>query len=262
MNNNFKIVCVILSLFLSSCLQTRSDAGAAAQSQVYHKKNADNQAAEKSSVKNSDAKNNSENTAVPKIDDRDELIRTLNGRVESLEAQIEQVQKDKQASANSAEAQKMILMQEALAKMELQIQKLEGEKPSLTPSAKSSDADLVANTKDSKKEIKADSKKGPVKKEVEAVTKKLSAFETAEEHFQKKEWKKAILSYQSHVEEYPKSKSVPEAKYKIGVCFQELGLKDEASAFYEEVIAQYPKTEAGKKSKLRLTGLHTKKANH
>ncbi len=252
-NIKFAIFCAFLGLTFSGCLQTRSDAGAAAQSQVYHKKNADNQTAEK---------NNSENSQPQKVDDRDETIRTLNGRVESLEAQIEQINKDKVKSANSTENQKMVLLQEALAKMELQLQKLEGEKPSSSPTAKSSDAELMANIKDSKKENKTDSKKSSLKKEIDVPAKKLSAFESAEEFFQKKEWKKAILSFQSHVEEYPKSKSVPEAKYKIGVCFQELGLKDEASAFYEEVIAQYPKTEAGKKSKLRLTGLHSKKANH
>lgn len=230
---------VVLTLLFSSvgCLQTRSDAGANYQSQVYRKKNVENQNAEAE-------------TTVPKVDERDELIRALNGRVESMENQIQQLNKEKEASqtAVSPDSQKIALLQEALAKMELQLQKLEGEKEQVS-NKKSSDANLNL-----KKEVKDTSSTST------SIDKKQSAYIVGEELFQKKEWKKAILSFQTFVEESPKNKLVPEAKYKIGVCFQELGLKDEASAFYEEVLAQYPKTESGKKAKIRLAALHSKKA--
>ena len=85
-----------------------------------------------------------------------------------------------------------------------------------------------------------------------------SPFQVAEVHFKNKEWKKAILSYQKYSEDSPKGKMVAEAKYKIGVSFQELGLKDEAIAFYEEVVAQFPATEIGKKAKFRLTQIKKK----
>lgn len=52
-----------------------------------------------------------------------------------------------------------------------------------------------------------------------------------------------------------KEKNVADAKYKIGVSFQELGMKEEAMAFYEEVVANYSKTEAGKSAKARLAKL-------
>ncbi len=240
MNMQFKnLVAISLSLFFFSCLQTRSDLGANQQSQVYHKKNAENQNAEAETV-------------VPKIDERDELIRTLNGRVESLEGQLQQIQKEKQTaqSAVNPDSQKIALLQEALAKMELQIQKLEGsgDKPNSTPALKSSDANV---------KIKTENKPAATV----VATKKQNPFEIAEAHFQSKEWKKAILSYQAYVEEFSKGKSVAEAKYKIGVCFQELGLKDEASAFYEEVVAGYAKTESGKKAKIRLSALNSKKSS-
>ncbi len=237
------LILLMTAAVFVGCLQTRS--GSQQQSQVYRKKNIENQNAEVEAP-------------VQKIDERDELIRTLNGRVESLENQIQGLQKDKQTAlaSGSPDSQKIILLQDALAKMELQIQKLEGtekltDKSNLAtaqaPPTKSSDTNLNI-----KKSASTKSETNPAKKQ--------TPFEIAEEHFQKKEWKKAILSYQAYVEEFPKGKSVPEAKYKIGVCFQELGLKDEASAFYEEVLAQYPKSESGKKSKIRLAALKSKKA--
>jgi TolA-binding protein len=85
--------------------------------------------------------------------------------------------------------------------------------------------------------------------------KKVSAYDAAQEFFVKSEWKKAILSFQKYTDESPKGKNVPDAKYKIGVCFQELGMKEEAMAFFEEVVANYAATEAGKKSKARLAKL-------
>jgi TolA-binding protein len=228
------IAIIALLIVGSGCLQTRSDAGAGYQSQVYRKKNIENQNAEAE-------------TATPKVDERDELIRALNGRVESLENQIQQLHKEKDSSqaTMNPDSQKIALLQDALGKMELQLQKLEGEKEH-TPSKKSSDANL---------NLKKESTVTP-----SVSDKKQNAYVAAEELFQKKEWKKAILSFQSFVEESPKNKLVPEAKYKIGVCFQELGLKDEASAFYEEVLAQYPKSESGKKAKIRLASLNSKKA--
>lgn len=231
------VAIIALLIVGSGCLQTRSDAGAGYQSQVYRKKNIENQNAEAEAV-------------APKVDERDELIRALNGRVESLENQIQQLHKEKEnsQSAVNPDSQKIALLQDALAKMELQLQKLEGEKEN-TPNKKSSDANL---------KLKKETKETSVTPS--APEKKQNAYATGEELFQRKEWKKAILSFQSFVEESPKNKLVPEAKYKIGVCFQELGLKDEASAFYEEVLAQHPKTESGKKAKIRLASLNSKKA--
>ena len=86
-------------------------------------------------------------------------------------------------------------------------------------------------------------------------TKKLNTYETSQELFDNQDWKKAILSYQKYVDENSKGKNTPDAKYKIGVCFQELGMKEEAMAFYEEVIANYGKAESGKKAKIRLSKL-------
>jgi len=223
------------AFIFSSCLQTRSSLGANQQSQVYHKKNIENQTTESESAAE---------ITPQKVDDRDEMIRTLNGRVESLENKIQLIEKEKQMAQAvvNPDVQKIALLQEALIKMESQIQKLENSEK-LAPSQIPQVVTTTSHT----------SGKSNLKN-------KSTAFDVAEDYFQKKEWKKSILSYQSYVEEHPKNKIVPEAKYKIGFCFQELGLKDEALAFYEEILAQYPKSDYAKKSKAKITFLNSKKA--
>lgn len=224
-------IVLVLGTLLSSCLRTRSEVSPNEQSYISRKKQIENQKS---------ATSTSKEVTV----DSEETIRALNGRIEVLENQVTQLQKDKENSANSAEAAKIAALQDALLKMELQIQKLEAEKNAPTavdPKNKSSDENL--------KSVLPPSEVAPSKK---------TSYEVAEEYFGKKEWKKAILSYQKFAEEFPKSKLVPDAKYKTGVAFQELGLKDEALAFYEEVQAQYPQTLAGKKSKIRIASLAPK----
>lgn len=222
-------IVLALGMLLSGCLRTRSEVSPGEQSYISRKKQQENQKAANSTSK--------EITVDP-----EETIRTLNGRIEVLENQVSQLQKENANAANSADAAKIAALQEALSKMELQIQKMEAEKgAAVDPKSKSSDENL--------KSVLPPSEVAPSKK---------TSYEVAEEYFGKKEWKKAILSYQKFAEEFPKSKLVPDAKYKTGVAFQELGLKDEALAFYEEVQAQYPQTLAGKKSKIRMSSLAPK----
>lgn len=236
----FALICGVL---FSSCLKTRADLGDLEQSQVYGKKSASNQTV------NQVAKPSQLSTkAQATIDERDELIRGFNGRIENLENQISKLEKEKAtAAADNSNAQKMQLLQDALAKMEIQIQKLETEasaaavasKPAVNPPLASSDSNAIKPSNPGKKGTVPTASTG-------------GAYEVAQEHFGRSEWKKAILSYQKYVDENAKGKNVADAKYKIGVCFQELGMKDEAMAFYEEVIANYGKTESGKKAKIRL----------
>lgn len=234
------LVVIIVSLGVTSCLKTRSDLGEQEQSQVYGRKNADNQAAAARPSQLATP------TPAPAVDERDEMIRAFNGRIESLENQIVTLQKEKaDLSKQPADAQKMQLMQEALAKMESQIQRLEAEAAAANTPPVSS-APPVVSTGGS-----ARGDKTPAKGKEEHT----SSYDVAQEHFGRKEWKKAILSYQKYVDENSKGKNSPDAKYKIGVCFQELNMKEEAMAFYEEVIANYGKTEAGKKAKIRLAKL-------
>lgn len=223
----------LLGLLFTSCLKTRSEVSELDQNAVYGKKNAENQI---------ESQLNAAAPAAPVVDEKDELIRALNGRVEVLEKQISTMQEEKQNS-NDQDSQKIALLQEALTKMETQLQNLENQ--------------IVENKKIAEAVLKSsdelDAEKQPSK--TSDKTKKLSTFDVAESHYKNNDWKKAIISYQKYTEDVPNGKYIAEAKYKIGLCFQELGMKDEAMAFYEEVVANYAKTEAGKKSKTRLAKL-------
>ena len=206
-----------LVLFASCQMKTRSQLAGETPEAVYARKNTENQLeAQKPAV----------------ADEKDELIRGLNGRVEVLENQLATLAKEKE-SENAQREQKMTLLQEALTKIEAQIHELEN-KP--------------APVAEKKEEL-------PSSDDLSMKNKKATAYELAQGHFAKNEWKKAILSFQKYADESPKGKNVPDAKYKIGVCFQELGMKEEAMAFYEEVVANYASTEAGKKSKAKLLKL-------
>lgn len=85
--------------------------------------------------------------------------------------------------------------------------------------------------------------------------KKKGIFETAEDHMKNKDWKKAILEFENYRKKYPRGRRISLATYYIGVSFQELGLKEEAKAFFQETIDKYPKTSAYNKASYRLKQL-------
>lgn len=225
----------LLSVLLTSCLKTRSQVEEQDQNAIYGKKNAENQA--EAATNPAIAQDVQGQIAAPIADEKDELIRNLNGRVETLENQLAALIKEKE-TAGSEDSQKIVLLQEALAKMESQIQRLETE----LPINKTTDK-VLKNIDDAEQATE------------EVSAKKLGPYEAAQEYFSNKVWKKAILSFNDYTSKYPKGKNVDDAKFKIGVCFEELGMKDEAIAYYEEVAANHSKTEAGKKSKARLAKL-------
>jgi TolA-binding protein len=226
----------LLSLLLTSCLKTRSEVSEQDQNAVYGKKNVENQTEAQAANINLSQDVNGQ-TVIPAPDEKDELIRNLNGRVETLENQLAALIKDKEV-VGTQDSQKIVLLQEALAKMEAQIQHLESE---------------LSINKTTDKNIKNNEDAGQITADISS--KKLGSYETGQEFFSNKIWKKAILSFNEYTSKYPKGKNVDDAKYKIGVSFEELGMKEEAMAYYEEVAANHSKTEAGKKSKARLAHL-------
>lgn len=226
----FRIFLLSTAVLASGCLKTRNEVSDTDQKAVYGKKNVQNQMDAQAAV------------AQPPVEEKDELIRNLNGRVEVLENQLTAFVKEKE-SLTSQDSQKIVLLQEALAKMEAQLHKFETE-------AAPKPEEETAKGSDKSNDKSSDEAEGKT-----VVAKKLGTYESAEQYFAKQEWKKAILNFQKYTDESPRGKNVPDAKYKIGVCFQELGMKEEAMAFYEEVVANHSKTQAGKKSKARLGSL-------
>ena len=54
---------------------------------------------------------------------------------------------------------------------------------------------------------------------------------------------------------YPNSTLTPEAFFKLGVCFENLKLPNDAKLFYNTVVKKYPKSKSADKAKKRLAAL-------
>lgn len=182
-------------------------------------------------------------SAVPvfKQEERNEQIRNLYGRVEESENQVRELRESMLELANSrlqekqeAEA-KLLAYEEAIKKMEVQIQELKESKEGKS-SAPPSKVSSKENGKDSNAKLRED-------------------FYRGEDFYKRKLWKDAIVSYQKYREDYPKGQAYPEATYKIGMCFLQLGLKDESKSFFEEVSLKFPKAPIAKKAKAQLKSL-------
>ncbi|WP_413944015.1 tetratricopeptide repeat protein [Bdellovibrio sp. HCB-162] len=218
----FAIALVATTLFLTGCLKTRNDVRENEQRQVMQQQVVTLQRT------NADA--------AGKVSDLEESIRELNGRVDVVENRIGQGNSGVENALKSSQEQnrdlnqKVMILQEALTKMEKDILALNAELQAV-------------------KAQKAAHAEVPVK-----LTKK-DIYEAAQGYFEKKDWKQAILNYQKYRDENPKGGKFADATYKIGVSFQELGMKDEAKTFYDEVVSKFPKSEEARRAKIRLKGL-------
>lgn len=164
---------------------------------------------------------------------QDEL-RQLNGRLDMLERRAQEQGSGANGPSNSDVIEQMKIFEQQNAAMKAKIDDLEGK---LAAAQKAQAATAVAAVEKSAPAIKEKDK---------------DSYESAEDLFNKKEWKSAILSYQSYRDANPKGKNYADATYKIGVSFQELKMKDEAKVFFEEVVQKFPKSPAARKSKFRL----------
>ncbi len=215
----------ILSLILSGCLQTRSDVRTGEQRQVLQQQVGTLQRT------NADANN--------RIADLEEQIRFLNGRIEVLENKLAGAHNEsEQLRRNSVETsqsqnQKIAIFQEALTKMESNLAALQAEVAGVRAQGLADQA-----RKEAQKENQKNSDKNP--------------FEVGESYFDRKDFKSAILEYEKYRSKNPKGKNIASATYKMGVSFQELGMKDEAKTFYDEVVAKHPKSDEARKAKSRL----------
>jgi len=83
-------------------------------------------------------------------------------------------------------------------------------------------------------------------------------LKTGDKLFEQKKWTEAVTAYQTYREKSPKKNTSDYAlaTYKIGVCFQELGLTKEAKTFYKSVVNGFDKNfKAHKYASYRLSEL-------
>lgn len=178
-----------------------------------------------------------------KFEEYDEQMRALVGRVDGVENRIELVTtsatNDRVAVNKNTQIidQRFATYEEAIKKLETQVTELSEEVNRLK-----APAPLPSPQKLTQPEAASGGKLH-------------TSYDEGEDHFGAHKWKEAILNYQKYRDSSPKGKFYADSTYKIGVCFQELGMKDEARSFYEEVAAKFPKSKEAKKAVLRMKSL-------
>lgn len=206
---------VSLSILISGCLMTRS--------QIREED-------EKAQIQTQLQETKAQSTI--QYADMEEQVRDYRGRLEVVENNL-RLNRSAQMEERAAREKEKQAFEEKLRVYEEAIGKLEKEIQTLNQKINEKQSD--SNSSSSK-----------------SSTKKKNNFETAEDHFNKKKWREAIVEYQNYRDKYPSGKSYADATYKIGVSFQELGMKSDAKAFYSEVVSKFPKSQTADKAKVRL----------
>lgn len=163
------------------------------------------------------------------ITDDEDQMRHLNGRIENLE------QAQAESKKNQVEVTKQVVKEETDARFKAYEEELK---------ALQLKVQALTDIQEQKVAVAEMKEKNPK-----------AFYEKGEELFKEQKWKEAISAYQKYREAQPKGQYQADATYKIGVCFQELHMKDEAKTFYEEVIQKAPKSREAKKAAIRLKSL-------
>jgi len=210
---------LVVSMMIAGCLKTRSDVKDGETKQVMAQQVTTLQRT------NADTAN--------RIAELEQEIREMNGKVEVLENKLSRQNPESEKQMKTMNEQvgeankKLAVYQEELVKQETIIKQLTQEVEALKSEANSAKA---------------------AEKEAE----KKTPLQLADEHFKQNDWKKAIIQYQKYRDENPKGKKVAESTYRIAYAFSELGMKDEAKTFYEEVITKFPASPEAKKAKAKI----------
>lgn len=158
----------------------------------------------------------------------EEQFRTMLGRIEELET--------KASTASKPDTDRVKDLEQAISEMLVQQEQLKNE-------IKASREAQIQAAQKAKEQAAADSA---------APTGNL---EQADKLFSEGKWEKAAQEFQEFRKKNPKSDEISIVTYKIGVCFQELGLKSEAKTFFTNVMQNYPNSKASKFAKFRLDNL-------
>lgn len=210
-------ILLLACLTLAGCLRTRAELrgdGDNGGQQLEQQTQAQQQAAQ-----------------VPKVtlQQVSDQLNQLTARVTSVEDQIANLNAAKPAASPDKAAQEKQVIDQRFLAYEQELKKIEDEIQAL-------------NTAMAQKQAAA----------TPAAAAHGSTFDQAEGLFKKKQWKPAIVEYSKYRDHNKKGKYYAEATYKIGVCFEELHMRDEAKAFFQEVITNHSKSHAAKKAEYRV----------
>jgi tol-pal system protein YbgF len=82
-----------------------------------------------------------------------------------------------------------------------------------------------------------------------------AGFRAGQLLFGQKRWREALLAYGKVAEDFPKSERAPEAMLGAADAMIRLDMKDEAKAVLEQLLERYPRSEAAKLARERLSAL-------
>ncbi len=77
-------------------------------------------------------------------------------------------------------------------------------------------------------------------------------FALGETYFGEGKCREALFEYSKVIQDFSKTKSAPQAYLRSGDCFKDLKMANESKLAFEELIKQFPKSDAAKTAKARL----------
>jgi TolA-binding protein len=183
-----------------------------------------------------------------RFNDIDEEFRKTYGRVEQIDVRLTQIKERAEKNDFALEAkvkeqdQKLAAYREELTKLASDLAEMRGQLEAARQA-------LLSGATAAAGAATSGGAAAPAK----------NSYELALSKFEAKAWRDAILAFEDYRKTYPRGKNIIPATYRIGLCFQELGMNDEAKAFFEEVIQKAPNSKEAGFSKTRLKELSAKK---
>jgi len=86
-------------------------------------------------------------------------------------------------------------------------------------------------------------------------------FGLGETFYEQDKCREALAEFGKVVQEYPRTKSAPDAYLHSADCFKKLKMSNESRLALEEVIRNHPRSPAAKEAKVKLAELRGKKSN-
>ncbi len=219
------LACLLVLLSTSACIQTRTELKEQEEKQVLQK--------QVKTLQSTTADVNS------RFDDIESDLKRNNGKIESVENRISQSSQKQEKSLAALDAkikeqnEKLAAYHESISKLESQMADLNKQMSDLQEGQKRAASAAAAKVEKDEKD----------------------PFASGEENFKKKQWQEAVVDYNKYRKANPKGKQFATATYKIGVALQELGMNEEAKAFFDEVVSRFPKAAEAKKAAGRLKAM-------
>lgn len=240
------VLFLISSFSLSACVTTRAQLHQERAAQQGEEE-LNNDPAHEPTVESKPSKNqnssqsSAQNSGGYSVEELKSMVASLTGKVEELEQNI-----SKSGDQHGEE----------LKKLYSRIDELEKKANAAPEVVKHSDKDEFEVGKEAYRAGKYDEAIDAFEeylKNPQAGTHEEAIMLKGEAHFKQKNFKKAIVEFSKISEKFPKSKENPKALMRIAESFDGLGMKEDAKAFYTDLIDKFPKSPEAKAAKKRIS---------